>query len=529
MSDRFEQKLFLLAKKEEIKIPDTLNNRIESLLWELPDKKKAHKMNLRTAAVLAAALTMLLSLTVTASVGIYRGRMEAMNQAKLEEFFNNIYKNRIGADNYNRYYSDTEMERKKLLETAFKEKGLFPQGELTLIDEAADYRGRGVAYLANTGTFFFPEKEMSDEELLQIIDFIYKRDYSLQKMNEMIAAGEVEMSEVLDPVPEIVETDDAILESDAIWDPGQELTIPYTGDLPIEVMAAGKKDIYLGGWDAVHRMAIGSSNSEVFYDDFKINTRIACLYVDNTENVFIVGAEFEADTAKEDTEYSEYALPTHTMVLWKVDKDGNLLKEIRLNDISNEEVRWIHKIAVDEEGYIYLRGIGNYNTQLAVLDPEGNLVSMVNSGEEYHFTSLGGLGLGKDGKMYTMIYTQDYRKGIAAVNRENGSLGEAHMGIIPDEMIIPDIIIPGLESDFIFWGYSGTFTYSLGEESAINVRPAYEAPCSFEGVSCCALRDGRIVFAPSTEHVEEAYGAGYTRIMAVPGKTCFYYQSSLKD
>ena len=33
---------------------------------------------------------------------------------------------------------------------------------------------------------------MSDEELLQIIDFMQKRDYSLQAMNEKLAAGEIE-------------------------------------------------------------------------------------------------------------------------------------------------------------------------------------------------------------------------------------------------------------------------------------------------------------------------------------------------
>ena len=68
MSDRFDQELFLKAGAESLKVPDTLEDRIESLLADLPEKKNIYKMSFRRTVLLAAALVMLLSVTVTASV-----------------------------------------------------------------------------------------------------------------------------------------------------------------------------------------------------------------------------------------------------------------------------------------------------------------------------------------------------------------------------------------------------------------------------------------------------------------------------
>ncbi len=511
MKDRFDEKLFLMAGEERLNVPGTLETKIESLLTDLPEKRNAYKVNVRKVIVLAAAIVMLLSVTVTASVGIMRERMEAMNQAKLEEYFNQIYSRKSGSSNYNRYFTDSEKARMETLQIAYKEQGLFPKGELTLIDEVKDYRGKGVAYLVETGTFFFPEEEMSDEHLLQLIDFRYKQDYSLQKMNEMIDAGEVKMSDVLEPEPEVAETDSTILESDAVWDPGQDLTIKYAGDLNVFAMAAGVRDLYLGGWNAVHRMAIGSNTSQVFYDDFEYETRIDGLYVDNAENVYIIGVEFNEEGEKDSLSQ------IRSWVLCKLDKDGNVLMKNRLGDYSNKEARMIDKMAVDEQGYIYIHVVQvDFDAHLAILDAEGKLVSKVNT-DPYYICHIGGLGVGKDGEIYTMIGEKGgqnpNRKGIATVNREESTLSEVYMGIVPDEDIMPKVIIQGIESDFIIWGINGTYSYNLGERSAISIHPAYEAPCSFESVCACALKDGRMVFVPDS----------------APGETYFYYQSSVKD
>lgn len=525
--DKFDKKLFQMAAQEKMISPNTLNEKVDAALRELPNK--IYRVNLRRTFILVAVFTMLFSITVTASVGILRERMESLNREKLEEFFNQIYQSKIPSDNYNRYLTDAEQVRKEELKQAYEDQGVFPEGELTLIDAANDYSGKGVAYLADTGTFFFPEQEMTDEQLLQLIDFIYKRDYSLQKVNELIEAGEADISEVLEPMDKAIgETDAALLESNAIWDPGQELTIAYTGDLSILSMTAGKRNIYLGGWNAIHKMAIGSSDSELIYDDFEKDTRITCMHEDSVGNVYFAGMETES---VQDPEDASKLMSTHTMALWKLDSNGKLLKKIDLSEYSGEYGGIVTRIAVDKQGNIYLNGRID-ELELFVLNAEGEFVTAIDSGQ-YYFHTLGGLGMGKDGNIYTMIYSgtreNDSQMGIAAIDVAGGKLGDTYLGIVPDETIMLDIIAPGSDTDLVFWGYDGIFTYNLGEEEAINVLPAYEAPCNYEGVVYCALSDGRILFASATEYIEEISDDGQTRYLRKPEKTTFYYMPGLRE
>jgi hypothetical protein len=536
MDDKFDQKLFQMAGRESMKLPETLNKRVVDVLDSLPSKQRIYKMNIRKAAVLAAAMIMLLSVTATASVGILRERMEAINREKLEEYFVQISARKIPNDNYNRYFSDSEKQRMEQLKEEYETKGRFPEGEIALIEQPGQYKGKNVSYYPETGTFFFPEKEMSDEELLQIIDFRNKRDYSLQKMNELIASGNAEVpKEAASPKEPETFTEYSVLNSDAVWEPDQELTIAYTGDLSVISMAAGKKYIYLGGWNTVHKMEIGGDDSEVFFDGFDHETIVSCLYVDQEENVYAAGMKIDTERKMDDAD-SEYSLPAETPVLWKLDPDGNLLKEINLSKYEGAHRNWINRMAVDSQGRIYLRvlnGVMSSASGILVLDENGEQVSVISSGD-YQFHGMGGLDIGKDGKAYTVILTRkslsDKREmGIASINTDEGRLEDIYMGILPEETILVEVLAAGTDTDFVFWGFDGIFNYNLGESAAEHKTPAYEMPCAVEDARYCALPDGRIVLAASTETFDESYGGGYKRTLWKPQNTCFYYLSGMRN
>lgn len=533
MDDKFDRKLFQMAGEERIKLPETLNARVEDALGSLVAEKRIFKWNIRRAAVLAAAVAMLFSITAAASVGILQERMEEMNREELEEYFIQICTKKIPHDNYNRAFSDSERQRMEQLWEKYEKEGRFPEGELTLIEQPGQYKGRNVSYYPETGTFFFPEKEMSDEELLQIIDFRSKRDYSLQKMNEMIASGEEEIpEEVLQKEEPETLTDVSVLESNAIWEPDQELTIAYTGDLSATAMAAGKKYIYLGGWNMVHRMEIGSSSSEVFFDGFEGETRVNCLYVDQAENVYVVGARMDMERTDRMAD-DEYTFPASTSVIWKLDSEGKLLQEISLSEYEGEYGYWISRMAVDTQGNLYLRGRGmQAASEILVLDEKGSQISVISSGD-YQFHGGGGLTAGKDGKVYTVIRNRRSKSekremGIASVNIEEGRLEEIYSGIVPENTILIELLAPGLDTDFVFWGFDGIFNYNLGEAEAVHKTPAYEMPCEVEGALFCALPDGRIVLAASTELYEEIYGGEFKRKLWKPESTYFYYLSGMR-
>ena len=552
MTDRWEEKIFRMAEQEQIVMPRKMSDRIENVLCKLehmgqytgeyaegdiedqyvqerkgrrhaPKEGKAvrFRMNWKKSIVLAAALVMLVSATAAASVGALRERMEAMNREKIEQYFAQIYANRVGHDNYNRPYLATEKERMKELRGSYESQTLFPDGELTMIDRAEDYKGRGVAFLGNTATFFFPEKEMSDEELLQIIDFMYKRDYSLQKMNEMIQEGEARMPDFEE---EIQATEEEILNTDAVYEPAQALTIPYTGELELDLtIAAGRNEIFLAGFNAVHRMKTGSSESELFFDDFGAETRILAMCQDKNGDLYLAFWQWADGNDPE----------SNRLALWVVDAQGELLRKIDMAQyLSPEKQGYTRRMALDDD-YLYLSVAGlenqkkNQECEILVLDREGNYVSRI-APDEYELNSLGGLGLGRDGRVYTQIEKfydpdePDRGMGIASLDGEKGELGDIYFDIMPEGTIMIDIIAPGAESDFVFWGYDGIFAYDPGDEKAEMILPAYEAPCSWEGARYCALPDGRILFASASEYRSEETPLG-KRFYAVPEKTCFYY------
>lgn len=523
MKDKWEEKLFEMAQQEQLVIPDTLSERIEEILCK-PKNGKFH-MNIRKSLILAAALLLLCSATAAASVGALRARMEAMNREKMEAYFTQIYASKIGVDNYNRAYSETEEERLVELREAYENEALFPKGELTMIEQAEEYKGRGVAFLGDTSSFFFPDKEMSDEELLRIIDFLYKRDYSLQKMNELVAAGEAQMPTAEEQ--EIEATDEAVLASDAVYEPTQAMTIPYTGTLELDMtIAAGRNELFLAGYNAVHRMALGSSDSTLFFDDFGAETRILAMCQDKEGNVYMALWQWQ------DVNDAE----KKTSAVWVVNKDGELLRKLDLSPYTAPGRQSIvRRMTVDNHGYLYLNMTGVQSAEqgqecgILVLDKGGGYVTTITS-KEYALRINGGLGVGKDGKVYTYIenfYDPDNPQktvmGIASLDVGKGTLGDIYYDIMPENAaIMIDIIAQGAESDFVFWGYDGIFTYNLGDDCAINVLAPYEAPCDWEGVRCCALADGRIVFADIGDYRIEEHPLG-KRFLGVPERTCFYY------
>ncbi|MCM1174127.1 MAG: hypothetical protein NC341_03645 [Blautia sp.] len=524
MKDRLEQELFEMAGQERMILPVTLQKKIDDILVSLPKRRK-YRMTWRKAIVLAAALTAMLSITVTAAVSAWRQRMEAMNEKEMEAYFMQIYRNAIGTDNYNRPYQESERERMGELRKSYEETGLFPRGVLTMLSEPEAYRGKGVGFYGKTATFFFPEKEMSDEELLQIIDFQHKRDYSLQAMNEKMAAGEVEQPTQTvnkEKEREIEPTDEAILQSEAIWNPEQELTIPYTGDLEIRTIAAGQDCIFLTGWNAIHKMEIGSGGSELFFDDFDVETDVSVLYQDKKGDIYLVLLE----RAQNGGGVLTVAGEGYKTSLWILSAEGKIKKKVDLSPYYDEIGGRVSRMAVDDAGYIYLRGMFS-DRLVSIFDSDGNYVKAIVS-DQYQSHLAGGLGVGRDGRVYTQIearggWAEGRRMGIASIDPEKGCLEDIYENIVPEDTIMLDIIAPGSDTDFVFWGYSGIFTYNLGEESAVNVLPAYEAPCQWEGCLYCVLPDGRIVFGDSTGwrmDGEKAY--------RVPDKTYFYYKTGLR-
>ena len=292
--DFIDRKIRKMAEAERMAVPESLDAKVENILDGLETEKKDSKntdgkrvnqtvrhYGFRRIVIPAAACLLLASVTVTAS-GLYRARMESMNHEKLETYFSGLQDADVAADSYSRPLTDGEKNRLEELRQAYLEEGYFPQKELAMLDSPEKYK-KGVAFYAARSTFFLPEEEMTEEELLELIDFREKRDYSLAKITEEIEAGDYEY----------VKTEDSALPGDMSQESGsqqtqgageasvvpgadtaaQEWQIAYAGELSIRCAVAAEQGLYVGGFTMegkarVEYLTYGSGTPEKFYDDF---------------------------------------------------------------------------------------------------------------------------------------------------------------------------------------------------------------------------------------------------------------------
>ena len=124
----------------------------------------------------------------TAISNLVRARMEAILRA--EATVDMIQSQQIHADQFSREYMREERRRMDAIRQEY-EKGMFPENTLTLVENESQVPDRDtLACTKDTGCFYLPDRELTDEELLQILDFNAARDYALDQSPEVQKARE---------------------------------------------------------------------------------------------------------------------------------------------------------------------------------------------------------------------------------------------------------------------------------------------------------------------------------------------------
>lgn len=154
-------------------------------------KKKYHFTNVAAAVVLIIILSGALSIPVRAFVNSFiQERMENVPEEELTEMVDELSTQEANIDSFSREF--TEEEKRKMAELLPKyTEGTFPEGELARAESVEEAAGLGFCFLVPGSTFYLPDRELTDEELLQVIDFYVKRDYAVTKQYEEEFADEL--------------------------------------------------------------------------------------------------------------------------------------------------------------------------------------------------------------------------------------------------------------------------------------------------------------------------------------------------
>ena len=539
-----------MAEAERMAVPESLDAKVENILDGLETEKKDSKntdgkrvnqtvrhYGFRRIVIPAAACLLLASVTVTAS-GLYQARMESMNHEKLEAYFSGLQEADVAADSYSRPLTDGEKNRLEELRQAYLEEGYFPQKELAMLDSPEKYK-KGVAFYAARSTFFLPEEEMTEEELLELIDFREKRDYSLAKITEEIEAGDYEY----------VKTEDSALPGDMSQESGsqqtqgageasvvpgadtaaQEWQIAYAGELSIRCAVAAEQGLYVGGFTMegkarVEYLTYGSGTPEKFYDDFDEDGEVYSLCIAPDGSVYAALRGLASPGAEHGR------LP----VIYHISPEGKLLNSFTVGE---REWNIVDSMATDAQGRLYMRmRMQEDGSYVRIYSAEGELIGNVADDNSYAVQGAGALGQGKDGKVYAAAQAVgnttagDMAMTLVSVDPESLRLVPVAGGenvICSADTIYPwKMVAAGVSdgSDFILWGYSGVDTYRLEDAEFTRAQEVWEMPCGTEGTCAVIVPDGRILYIGATGGVQGQTAAGVDISGKDPAKTYFYYE-----
>lgn len=177
-------------------------------------KSHAFKRTLLTAAAL---LLIVGTLSIPVQAGIrylVKARMESIPAEEMEATLEMLQAQAVDGDSFSREYSQNEKQRWAELFRAYQN-GTFPQGQLLLIESEDQIPDNTLCYLKSTSCFYLPDRELTDEEIWEIIEFNYKREYSLSLDPEVQTVME-EREKEQNEIQEKVQADEGITEAEAV-------------------------------------------------------------------------------------------------------------------------------------------------------------------------------------------------------------------------------------------------------------------------------------------------------------------------
>lgn len=142
------------------------------------------RRSLGKMAAMAASFVLLagiLTVSVQAAImSIVRERMDNISKEELSGLAEMLRRQPVNSDTFSREYTDTEKLREKELWVSYNN-GLFPEEEILLVDSVEQAPEDRLSYAMDVSCFCLPDREMTDEELLEIIDLQHTMAYAVSQ------------------------------------------------------------------------------------------------------------------------------------------------------------------------------------------------------------------------------------------------------------------------------------------------------------------------------------------------------------
>ena len=139
--------------------------------------KKQRKKRIAAAACIVLCIGVCGAGGVRAGMNYAKQRAEQTSEKEQESLWKDAAK--ADADTFSRELSEKEQKRLNELAEKYETEGLFPEKSILQISDKSEIVSDQICFLAKDSIFYLPEIALSDEQMLELIDFYAKRDYSV--------------------------------------------------------------------------------------------------------------------------------------------------------------------------------------------------------------------------------------------------------------------------------------------------------------------------------------------------------------
>lgn len=177
-------RLKLKETMNQIHMKEEMQKEIIMKVKRQTDRRAFGKKRLHQAVAAAAAFVLIAGAVIPSQAAIryfVKDRLENIPKQELEAVNQMVQgQNNAEADSFSREYSKEEIKRMQQMQEAYQN-GRFPQQTITFTDSVGQIPDDSLSYDPDTNFLYLPDRTLTDEELLQIIDFNYTRDYAVSQ------------------------------------------------------------------------------------------------------------------------------------------------------------------------------------------------------------------------------------------------------------------------------------------------------------------------------------------------------------
>lgn len=181
-----DEEIRAFAAGQRVNTSGTYNNRVLLAIEEGKNQtgQSQRKINFYGKLAVACACVCIITMSgvgVHAAINYANQRMEQVTDGEKEQFISGVNESQASADSYSRPLTDVEKSRLDELKEEYESKGVYPEESILEIKDSSQFDSSRICFEPDTSTFYLPERELTDEEMLELIDFYNIRDNVLSE------------------------------------------------------------------------------------------------------------------------------------------------------------------------------------------------------------------------------------------------------------------------------------------------------------------------------------------------------------